>query len=126
MKLILKTTNGTMSSTPKRGEIWLVRFNPTVGDEIQKTRPAIVISSDQIGGLALRLVVPITGHQPAFAKIPWLIKLLPSTQNGLSKDSVANPLQTRSVSVQRFAKRLGHISEVEIEDIRLALQLITE
>ncbi len=59
-------------------------------------------------------------------RIPWLIKLHPSTQNGLSKDSVDNPLQTRSVSVQRFAKRLGHISEVEIENIRLALQLVTD
>jgi mRNA interferase MazF len=115
-----------MIKAPKRGEIWLVRFNPTVGDEIQKTRPAIVISSDHIGGLDLRLVVPITGDKPAFAPIPWLIKLKPSSQNGLSKDSVANPLQTRSVSRQRFAKCLGQISEAEIAAIRLALQLITE
>ena len=45
---------------PKRGEIWLVNLNPTVGAEIHKTRPAIVISSDYIGKLPLKLVVPIT------------------------------------------------------------------
>jgi mRNA-degrading endonuclease toxin of MazEF toxin-antitoxin module len=45
---------------PKRGEIWLVNLDPTVGAEIQKTRPAIVISSDYIGKLPLKLVVPIT------------------------------------------------------------------
>ena len=61
---------------PKRGEIWLVNLDPTVGAEIQKrlapvgfpdaksetrqTRPAIIISSDYIGKLPLKLVVPIT------------------------------------------------------------------
>nr|WP_310487775.1 type II toxin-antitoxin system PemK/MazF family toxin [Chamaesiphon sp. VAR_69_metabat_338] len=42
---------------PRRGEIWLVNLDPTVGAEIQKTRPAIVISSDYIGKLPLKLVV---------------------------------------------------------------------
>jgi len=48
-------------SQPRRGEIWRVQFNPTKGDEIQKIRPAIVLSADGLSGLNLRLVVPITG-----------------------------------------------------------------
>jgi mRNA interferase MazF len=100
-----------MADTPKRGEIWLIRFNPTIGDEIQKTRPAIVISSDGLAGLRLRLVVPVTSWQPAFAQVPWLIKLSASAKNGLTKDSAANPLQTRSVSLVRFADRLGDVTD---------------
>jgi mRNA interferase MazF len=54
---------------PKRGEIWLVNLDPTVGAEIQKTRPAIVISSDCIGKLFLKLVVPITIEKTLLAQI---------------------------------------------------------
>jgi hypothetical protein len=42
-------------STPQRGEIWLVNFDPTVGTEIQKTRPAVVVSSDAVGRLPIKL-----------------------------------------------------------------------
>ncbi|HEY9893823.1 MAG TPA: type II toxin-antitoxin system PemK/MazF family toxin [Candidatus Sericytochromatia bacterium] len=41
------------SSKPRRGEIWQVQFSPTRGDEIQKARPAIVISADGLVGLRL-------------------------------------------------------------------------
>ncbi|NJM47715.1 MAG: type II toxin-antitoxin system PemK/MazF family toxin [Alkalinema sp. RU_4_3] len=115
-----------MSNIPKRKEIWLVRFNPTIGDEIQKTRPAIVISSDNLPGLALRLVVPITGWKPAFDQIPWLIKLQPTLQNGLTKSSVANPLQTRSVALARLPSKLGTIADEQMDSILMALQLITQ
>jgi mRNA interferase MazF len=46
--------------TPRRGEIWLIDFDPAVGAEIRKVRPAVVISIDSIGRLPLRLVVPVT------------------------------------------------------------------
>ena len=48
--------SNTNPTVPKRGEIWLVRFDPTIGSEIRKTRPAIVLSSDAVGRL------PITTH----------------------------------------------------------------
>ena len=44
--------------SPKRGEIWRVDFNPTKGAEIQKQRPAVVISSDALGKLPLKIVAP--------------------------------------------------------------------
>ncbi len=77
------------SSEPRRGEIWRVEFSPTRGDEIQKTRPAIVISADGLVGLRLRLVVPLTGWKPAFASYAWLVQINPSQGNGLSKVSAA-------------------------------------
>ena len=46
--------------SPNRGEIWLVRFDPSIGDEINKSRPAVVVSSQALTKLLLRIVVPIT------------------------------------------------------------------
>lgn len=43
-----------------RGEIWLVNLDPTIGAEIRKTRPVVVISSNAVGTLPIRLVAPLT------------------------------------------------------------------
>jgi mRNA-degrading endonuclease toxin of MazEF toxin-antitoxin module len=55
---------------PKRGEVWLVQFNPSVGAEIQKVRPAVVLSVDGVGLLPLRIVVPVTDWKPALPFFP--------------------------------------------------------
>lgn len=115
-----------MNSLPQRGEIWWVQFNPTKGDEIQKIRPAIIISADGLQGLKLRLVVPVTTWKSSFASIPWLIQISPSPQNGLTKVSAANPLQTRSVSLERFSDKIGSLEETTLEAIILALALIVQ
>ena len=44
----------------RRGEVWLVNLNPTLGAEMSKTRPAIIVNDDTIGTLPLRVIVPIT------------------------------------------------------------------
>ena len=44
----------------KRGEIWLINLDPTLGAEIKKTRPAVIVSADQLGKLPLSIIVPIT------------------------------------------------------------------
>ena len=50
--------------TPKRGEVWLVRFDPSAGAAIRKVRPAVVVNLDAIGGhLPLRIVVPVTDFE---------------------------------------------------------------
>jgi len=58
----------TNANTPKRGEIWLVNFNPTIGAEIKKVRPAVVISSDAVGQLPIKLIAPITDWKSYFSK----------------------------------------------------------
>jgi len=113
-------------SQPRRGEIWRVQFNPTKGDEIQKIRPAIVLSADGLSGLNLRLVVPITGWKASFTNIPWIVQIAPSSENGLTKVSAANPLQTRSVSLERFTEKLGVLKEIKLEAVVLALTLIIQ
>src|ERR1700674_5250426 len=89
---------------PKRGEIWLIDFDPSVGAEIQKVRPAVVISLDTVGRLPLRMVVPITDWKPKYAGYPWFVELPVMGTNGLAKDSGADAFQTKSISLFRFAQ----------------------
>ena len=44
----------------KQGEIWLINLDPTIGTEIKKTRPAIIVNDNALGRLPLKIIVPIT------------------------------------------------------------------
>jgi mRNA interferase MazF len=106
---------------PKRGEIWLVNLDPTVGSEIQKTRPAIVISYDYIGKLPLKLVVPITDWKESFTSDIWHIRLDPTDENGLTKQSAADALQSRSLDTRRFIRKFGSLPGSDLQEIVRAL-----
>lgn len=108
-------TTGMTSSEPRQGEIWWVQFSPTIGDEIRKIRPAVIISADGLEGLKLRLVVPLTGWKASFVRFYWMVQIPPTPPNGLTKLSTANPLQARSVSLERFAERLGVLEDGKLE-----------
>jgi len=111
---------------PKRGEIWLINFDPTEGDEIQKRRPAVVLSSDAVGILNLKIVVPLTAWKLEREKYLWLVTLNPSTENGLDKKSSGGLLQVRSVSVRRFIRKLGFIRAAQLEEMLQALAIVLE
>jgi mRNA interferase MazF len=102
----------------------LVQFNPQVGAEIAKVRPAAVISRDEIGRLPLRVVVPITEWQRHFAQASWFVFLPATAENGLSKDSGADAFQVKSVSEQRFVRRLGTLTESQLSAAVSAIQLV--
>lgn len=75
-----------------RGDIWVVSLDPTVGAEIRKTRPVVVVSSDAIGVLPIRLVAPLTEWKDRFAQNIWHVKLEPDSDNGLTKTSAVDTL----------------------------------
>ena len=108
---------------PRRGEVWLVDFDPPAGAEMAKTRPAVVMSVDGIGKLPLRIVVPISEWHARYAGYPWFVRLPASPANGLSKESGANAFQVKSISEQRFRKRLGTLGADETDDIAAAIAL---
>ncbi len=114
-----------MSTTPRprRGEVWTVRFDPSVGAEIRKVRPAVVVSRDSIGRLPLRIVVPITDWKDVYRSFPWFVFVPADLMNGLSKDSGADTFQLRSVSEARFLQQLGHVSEHQLDAIGHAIAL---
>ena len=99
---------------PKRGEIWLVDFDPAVGAEIGKLRPALVISVDAIGRLPLRMIVPITDWKAQYEHYPWFVELPASPSNGLAKHSGADSFQTKSISLTRFVRVLGTVTAAEL------------
>ncbi len=100
---------GKLSMTnPKRGEIWLVDLNPTRGQEIQKTRPVVIISSDLFSPIPLRIIIPITSWQEKFGDRPFMVRISASSENGLDRDSAGNVLQVRSLSTVRHALQSVH------------------
>ncbi len=105
----------------RRGEVWLIDLAPTVGAEIRKTRPAVIVNDDALGILPLKVVVPVTAWQDRYAVAPWLVRLEPDAENGLSKPSAADGFQVRSVSQQRFVRRLGKVSDVAVGQTAQAL-----
>lgn len=108
---------------PGRGEIWLVDLDPTVGDEIGKTRPCVVLSNATVGRLNLRIIVPITDWKDRYRTYPWMTRLDVSTANGLTKLSAADSFQVRSVSVSRFVRFIGVLPEERINRIAVAISL---
>lgn len=112
-----------MSSEPSCGEIWLVRFEPSQGAEIDKTRPAVVVNPDWIGKLRLRIVVPVTSWNEKYNRIPWLVRLKANEENGLHRDSAADGFQVKSVSLARFVQRIGRATAEQVEEISAAIGL---
>lgn len=116
----------TSYDTIRRGEIWIVDFEPSRGDEIQKLRPALVISSDGVGILKLKLVVPITEWKASFANSFWHVKIEPTNYNGQTKIGALDALQVRSVSYDRFQSKRGEASATVIEQVAAAVAGIVE
>jgi mRNA interferase MazF len=108
---------------PQRGEIWMVQFGPSVGAEIRKVRPAVVVSVNTVGRLPLRIVVPVTDWQSAFAQLPWFVSLPMSPTNALTKDSGADTFQVKSVSENRFIRCVGVVTRNELDAIASAVAL---
>lgn len=113
----------SIAPTPKRGDVWLIDFDPSVGAEIRKIRPAVVISLDTVGRLPLRLVVPITDWKSTYSNYPWFVELLAAPTNGLTKDSGADAFQIKSVSLSRFVDRLGEVTPAQLDEIAEAIAL---
>lgn len=53
-------TSASLQVDPRRGEVWWIALDPTVGSEIRKTRPCLVVGTDALSRLPVRIVVPLT------------------------------------------------------------------
>ncbi len=98
--------------TIRQSEIWLVNLDPTVGTEINKTRPCVVIGDDTIGKLKSKTVLPLTRWSENYDTVPWMIKCEPTSLNNLTKSSAIDAFQIRNLSIKRFIKKVGAIDEV--------------
>jgi len=107
-----------------QGEIWKISLDPTIGAEMKKARPAVIVSNNSVGVLPLRVVVPITEWQEDFSDFPWLVKIKPNKTNGLKKTSTADTFQVRSVSVKRFVEKIGKLSSADMDRISGSLSVV--
>ena len=91
----------------KRGEVWLVELDPTVGSEIQKTRPCVIVSPDEMNAhLRHTIVAPMTsGSHPAPFRVPVRFR---------RKDGLILPDQMRTVERKRLVARLGRIDAAKM------------
>mgnify|MGYP002377524032 CR=1 FL=1 len=120
MHLLVWTKNLFM----KQGEIWLVSLDPTLGSEIKKTRPAIIVNDNIIGRLPLKIIVPLTDWKDRYDQASWMVKLVPDPQNKLTKASSADCFQIRSVAEERLVKKWGQTDHATMVEIRKALSIV--
>lgn len=100
---------------PQRGEVWWVSFDPSLGGEIQKTRPAVVLSNNAANSALNRIVVVPLSSQVS--------KLYPSevlvTLNGETRKAMADQVMT--ASKQRLKSRLGFLSRTDMTAVEKVL-----
>ncbi|NQU83885.1 MAG: type II toxin-antitoxin system PemK/MazF family toxin [Parcubacteria group bacterium] len=105
----------------KQGEIWLVRYDPSIGHEFQKTRPAIIISSNDVLKYSnVATVVAVTGDSDN--KILDDIELRKDDRNNFYKNSVAKIHHINSFDKSRFIKKIGELKNEDFEKIRNCLK----
>ena len=105
----------------KQGEIWQIKLDPTIGAEINKTRPALIINTDSLGKLPLKIITPITEWKEQYDNYPWMVKIIPTNQNGLIKISAVDCFQIRSVSVERLSAQIGSVEPEAIAQVQEAV-----
>ena len=108
----------------RRGDVVAISLDPTVGTEIRKTRPCVVISNNRANEFSHQLtVVPVTAYSPKKAVIPVCVEVL-AGEGGLSKQSIINCSQIRTVDKQRAREApLGTLSSITLQKIDQALKI---
>ena len=110
----------------KPGEIFRVNLDPSIGDEIRKKRPVLIINGGHDKHLKLAIVVPVTTWHPAWENHPFFVALDPTSQNGLKKKSAIDCFQLRAVSHRRFTEKLGIITGEQMDSVKRAVALILD
>lgn len=105
-----------------RGEIYLVNFDPTIGSEIQKTRPALIIQNDVSNEHSpITIVAAITSKYDE--RLYPTEVLIIKNEGGLKQDSVVLLNQIRSIDKQRLVKKIGVVSALTLKKIDTAIKI---
>ncbi len=110
----------------KTCDVYWVNLEPTLGDEIRKRRPVIILNAGHAKHLRLAIVVPVTGWKAQWEDHPFFVSLDPTPHNGLDKKSVVDCFQIRAISHERFLDKAGSVSDLELDRIKRAVALILD
>lgn len=114
-----KSKTNSNRHLPKRGEVYLTALDPTIGRELQKTRPAVIISNNLFNKLTdMVIVLPVTSGYRAYAHS---ITIKPP-EGGVKKASRIVTEQVRSVDKKRLIRKLGKIKPITLFSIEQSLQ----
>lgn len=111
---------------PRRGEVWDIKFDPAIGTEIKKTRPAVVLNSNSIKHLNIRLVAPLTSWKKLFSNKIWIVEIQPDAANGLSRISGVDTMQMKGVDIKRFTHKRGKLKPTDMDEINAAIVAIID
>ena len=115
-------SGGQAVTFPKRGSVYLVRFDPTEGSEIAKTRPALIIQND-IGNRASNVTIVAAITSKFHLPLHHTNVLVKAPEGGLDVDSVVRLDQIRSVDKRRLSRRLGALRPATMRQVHHAIVL---
>jgi len=104
----------------RRGDIWLVNFNPAQGSEQRGIRPALIVQNDV--GNEVSPVTIVAAISSVTKTYPINVEIKPS-DSGLEKDSVVKLNQIRTIDKKRLIKRLGRLDSSKMKAVNSALML---
>jgi mRNA interferase MazF len=107
----------TTDPAPRRGEVWLVSFDPSIGGEIQKTRPAVVLSNDTANSLLNRVqVVPISSQVERLYPAEAYVSV-----NGERRKAMADQITT--ITKRRLQRSMGMLGKDDIDAVSRVVSL---
>src|SRR5216683_2480342 len=113
---------GSWVTRPKRGEVWLVSFDPTIGAQFKKTRPALVLQNDIANRHSPITIVSAISSQFEEGIYPTEV-LIKAPEARLTVDSVALLNQIRSIDRRRLVRRLGVVRPATMINVERALMV---
>ena len=108
---------------PKRGDIYLVNFDPSIGAEIRKTRPALILQNDIANKSSPVTIVAAVSSKFDDRLYPTEVLISAEAPTGLAADSVVLLNQIRTVDKKRLVKQLGRLSKAKMEEVNRALRM---
>ncbi len=108
--------------TYRRGEIYWVEMNPTVGAEVQKTRSCLILQNNTMNQYGeVTIVLPF---RPGSKQAPYAVNVQASPENGLDRDRFLDVGQIRAVSYQRLRNLTGTLENEYWHQIQQALNIV--